>query len=113
MNIEFVRALKERGILAENTKILANYKGYTLDGSTIPSRGELLVKQMDITETNIMIQATPLFGQTKYQIGLKDIIEIDGMDPVRLGKVFNINSDGSQRVTGRKRGRKPKVRAEV
>lgn len=111
MNQEFVKALNERGILSVNSKILANYKGHTLDGSMIPSRGELLVKQIDLQEYKII--ATPLFGQTRYVVGIKDIIEIDGMDPIRLGRVFNINPDGSPRQTGRKRGRKPKIRPEV
>lgn len=113
MNREFVKTLKERGILGINTKILANYKGYTLDGSTIPSKGELLVKEIDIKESTIDILATPLFGQTKYKISVKDIIEIDGMNPQRLGRVFNINIDGSTRITGKKRGRKPKVKTAI
>lgn len=111
MNQEFVKALNERGILNVNSKILANYKGHTLDGSSIPSRGELLVKQIDLSELKVI--ATPLFGQTRYVIAIKDIIEIDGMDPIRLGRVFNINPDGSPRSIGKKRGRKPKNYSEI
>ena len=110
MNNEFVKVLFERNILSINSKIIANYKGYTLDGSEIPSRGELLVKQIDNTKQGYMIYATPLFGQTRYKVDIQDVLEIDGMDPLRLGRVFNINSDGSPRAEGRKRGRKPKIR---
>jgi hypothetical protein len=54
-----------------------------------------------------------LFGQNKYLVKIDDIEEIDGMSPQRLGKVFNINDDGTPRNTGKKRGRKPKNYAEV
>lgn len=111
INTKFFKALNDKGILSINSKILANYKGHTLDGSSIPSRGELLVKHIDLNEYTI--EATPLFGQTRYQIGIKDIIEIDGMDPTRLGRVFNLNPDGSNRATGLKRGRKPKIRTTI
>ena len=110
MNKEFAKVLNDRGILSENTKIVAHYKGYTLDGSKIDTKGELLIKKID---SNFNIEATPLFGHTKYNIKINDILEIDGMDPKRLGKVFNINYDGSLRNTGKKRGRKPKIRLEV
>lgn len=113
MNIEFLRALEQQGILGLNTKILANYEGYTLDGSSIPSRGELLVKHLEFTDTTVKITATPPFGETRYQIKMNDILEIDGMAPERIGRVFNINIDGSNRTMGRKRGRKPKIRSEV
>jgi hypothetical protein len=111
MNSEFIKVLNERGILSENTKILAHYKGYTLDGSKIDTKGELLIKKIDFDKFNL--EATPLFGHTRYLINMDDVLEIDGMDPKRLGKVFNINYDGSSQATGKKRGRKPKIRTEV
>lgn len=112
MNLEFLKVLYNRGIFTTNSKILANYKGFTLDGSMIPSKGELLVKQIELSEQDVKIEATPLFGQIRYAVKINDIIEIDGMDPPRLGRVFNINPDGSDRAMGRKRGRKAKVRPE-
>jgi hypothetical protein len=111
MNRDFAKVLNERGILHENTKIVAHYKGFTLDGTTINTKGELLVKRIDID--TFLIEATPLFGQNKYLVKIDDIEEIDGMSPQRLGKVFNINDDGTPRNTGKKRGRKPKNYAEV
>jgi len=112
MDLNFVKVLTEKGILGVNSKILAHYKAYTLDGSMIPSRGELLVKEILMQNKTIYLIATPLFGQVKYTIGLHDIIEIDGMEPERLGRVFNVNPDGSTRSAGKKRGRKAKIKPE-
>lgn len=109
MDLIFAKILTEKGILGTNTKILANYKGYTLDGTEIPSQGELLIKQIESSESEFYVIATPLFGQNRYKIQLKDILEVDGMDPYRLGRVFNINSDGTDKIVGKKRGRKPKI----
>ena len=111
MNREFAKVLNELGIMSENTKIVAYYKGYTLDGSKIDTKGELLIKKIDFDKFNI--EATPLFGHTQYLININDVLEIDGMDPKRLGKVFNINYDGSLQAIGKKRGRKPRVRTEI
>lgn len=45
----------------------------------------------------------------KYVMEVKNVEEIDGMDPVRLASIFNIKADGSDKAAGKKRGRKPKT----
>ncbi len=48
----------------------------------------------------------------KYIMHIDDVQEVDGMDPVRLASVFDIKADGGNKITGKKRGRKPKVKTE-
>jgi hypothetical protein len=49
-------------------------------------------------------------GQGQLTVSSDDITAIDGMSVQRYAEIFNINPDGTARSTGRKRGRKPKIR---
>ena len=46
----------------------------------------------------------------KYIMHIDNVKEVDGMNPARLASVFNIKADGSNKVAGKKRGRKPKLK---
>lgn len=46
----------------------------------------------------------------KFSMHIDNVKEVDGMDPIRLASVFDIKADGENKVVGKKRGRKPKVK---
>ncbi len=49
------------------------------------------------------------FGNsTVVEIPLAAVVSINGMEPRRFASVFNLNWDGSNQYTGKKRGRKRK-----
>ena len=45
-------------------------------------------------------------------IGADAILEVDGMDPERFAKVYNITPDGTVKIV-KKRGRKPKHEQKI
>ena len=45
----------------------------------------------------------------QYSMLVNDVQEVDGMNPVRLASIFNIKADGTDKIAGKKRGRKPKT----
>lgn len=46
----------------------------------------------------------------KFTMHIDDVKEVDGMDPIRLASVFDIKADGRNKIAGKKRGRKPKMK---
>ena len=54
------------------------------------------------------ILAKSFSTQQIMEIPLAAVISINGMEPRRFASVFNLNWDGSNQYTGKKRGRKRK-----
>ena len=50
-----------------------------------------------------------LVGGCVISVWAREIIALDGMDPIRYVDVYDINPDGSNKKIGKKRGRKPKI----
>lgn len=50
-----------------------------------------------------------LIGGDIISVWAKEVIALDGMDPIRYVDVYDINPDGSNKKIGKKRGRKPKI----
>ena len=49
-------------------------------------------------------------GTNEITVASEDITAIDGMNIDRYADIYNVKPDGTMRTTGRKRGRKPKIR---
>ncbi len=52
-----------------------------------------------------------LIGGSVISVWAREIVALDGMDPVRYVDVYDINPDGTNKRIGKKRGRKPKIAA--
>jgi len=97
--------LVEKNLICKGTKILATIKKIGIGESIMTKPTHLVVESI---EDGVFF--TCLIPDTKQQVDIvhSQILSVDGMVPDRLGKIFNINPDGTLRAPGKKRGRKPK-----
>jgi hypothetical protein len=108
MNIELASALINRGIVNNRTRILARCPVPAFGG--MPTE-KLLFLNVDkvISEDGTMKFISCHRSGRKFSVPIDKIIEIDGMEPVRLGLAFDIKADGIKKGAGKKRGRKPRI----
>ena len=64
----------------------------------------------DITENTNVLCLRQANGNEIINATIDDITAIDGMCIERYAEIYNVNLDGTLKSTGRKRGRKPKIR---
>lgn len=108
MNDNLAKILVNKNIINTNTKLETRYLGKGLDGSyTVPSVGTFTVTNIGKIE-NIIIFTLVRTDGFETIVPADNILRIDGMDPVRLAKVYNLKEDGSPGKVGKKRGRKSK-----
>ena len=104
MDRNLCETLVRKKLIAKGTKILTEIRRVGIGGA------------MSVKQTNLVIESINYFILTcidpetkhKHEIIHSQILDVDGMVPERLGKIFNINPDGTLRAPGKKRGRKPK-----
>lgn len=105
MKKQLAESLINRGIMKPGTLLYGFTQtsglGQTLQ--TLPL--ELMMEEFDGT----IFYCRDRLGK-KYTMNINDVKEVDGMDPARLASVFNIKADGGNKVAGKKRGRKPKIK---
>ncbi len=97
--------LVEKNLICKGTKLLATIKKIGIGESVMHKQTNLVVESI---EGGTLF--TCLISDTKQQVNIvhSQILSVDGMVPDRLGKIFNINPDGTFRAPGKKRGRKSK-----
>lgn len=71
-------------------------------------RREWVICSIDTAATALHLRE--LDGTVQTTAAWHTITAIDGMAPERFAEVYNINFDGSAKIVGKKRGRKPKMR---
>jgi len=97
MNDNLVQALIKDGIIREDTEFVAKYLGTGLDGECNQKVSGLFVtKSVVKTKGKIVIKAINKSNNQLYRIIPENVIELDGMDPIRLAKIFNIKPDGTR-----------------
>ena len=105
MKKQLAEALLNKGIMQPGTLLYgftqASGLGQTIQ--TIPM--ELMMENFD----GEIFSCRDRLGK-KYAMHIDDVKEVDGMDPIRLASVFNVKSDGGNKIAGKKRGRKPKIK---
>lgn len=113
MNENLAKSLYSRSILKEGSEIL------------IPTKTEGVGKRVQVPKPHMVKQVKENSVGTLYFacqgkedkviriVPAHDIQMIEGMDPERFGKVYNIKPDGSYKSPGKKRGRKPKNRVDT
>lgn len=107
MDKELIKALVLKKIIKKGTKILASILRTGASGYPVRKLYLLTIDHIDDNKINFICKIPPNTNETTV-INYSQILDIDGMDPVRLGKTFNLSSDGSYSAPGKKRGRKSK-----
>lgn len=111
MDSNLALALLNRNVLRRDTEIDAVHKVPDMAGSpSVESEDTFTVVEAKSTEQRVWVLATRNTDGRKVTLADSAITRIDGMDPERCAKAFNLKADGSRAQTGKKRGRKPKHR---
>ena len=105
-----IATLIENGILTTEAVVTARTTQINRYGMAVHTQEDYLLKSITSHSDGYRLSLSDLLERYHVQVGLNDITAIDGMSLDRYAEVYNINSDGSQRSIGRKRGRKPKIR---
>lgn len=105
MKKQLAEALLNKGIMKPGTLLYGHTETSGLGQvlQTLPL--ELMMEEFD----GVTFYCRDRVGK-KYTMHIDNVLEVDGMDPVRLASVFNIKANGDNKVAGKKRGRKPKVK---
>lgn len=100
-------ALVEKGVIGYNTKVTAKHEIQSFSTKT-QSTSVFLFKRLIQDNENIFFELVSPDDLIKHTLPAENILNIDGMDPVRIAAVYNLRADGNPKITGKKRGRKPK-----
>jgi hypothetical protein len=105
MKKQLAEALINKGIMKPGT-LLYGYTQTSGLGQTLQTLPlELMMEEFDGTT----FYCRDRLGKN-YTMHINDVQEVDGMEPTRLASVFNIKANGENKIAGKKRGRKPKVK---
>lgn len=66
------------------------------------------VKEIVFEQDEIAFVCTCIIDGSTIHIAADEILKVDGMTLDRIGRIFNINPDGSIKDVGKKRGRRAK-----
>ena len=107
MKVTLAKALVDRGILGKTSRIIATCPITAMGDMPAYKELVLTVERVVVEEGTIKFHTVARSGR-KYSIPCEEVVEIDGMHPVRLAAAYDIRSDGNLRPPGKKRGRKSK-----
>jgi|SaaInl74LU_5_DNA_1037368.scaffolds.fasta_scaffold04786_8 hypothetical protein len=100
---QLLKTLLTKQLIPYNTKLTGRCHARYLGGT----QKVLMTVYLKNLKTNGFM-CTGELGE-EYLMRWDDLKSIDGMDPTRYAKVYNIKEDGSTTSSGKKRGRKPKA----
>lgn len=105
---DFCKVLVEKNIICKGTVFAATVTIEGVGGTKILKQIDVIVEAIDNPSDRLTF--TCRYPNTKHYVIIipSQILSVDGMEPERLGKTFNVNLDGSFCAPGKKRGRKPK-----
>jgi hypothetical protein len=103
-------ALIDLGALAKDSIVTARHGTANRFGVVHYRSSEYVIKDIVHTAQGQMLSLRENEGTAELSVQIEDVMAIDGMSIERYAEIYNINPDGSLRSTGRKRGRKPKIR---
>lgn len=111
MTERLISALIEKGAFVDDTIFTASYLSYDLFGREFSKIGDFKLQRIIQNDSSTLLELT-ILESSKMIINADpdDIQEIDGMELFRFAEIYDLYVDGSQKKTGRKRGRKPKIR---
>lgn len=108
MNTGLAQALLKRGIINQSTRVIAKCPVMGMGGAPTEKLLPLNIERAVYEEHQLQFMASHRDGR-RYKVPVDKIIEIDGMNPVRLAAAYDIKATGDKRPAGKKRGRKPRI----
>lgn len=90
------------------TELTVMRLGKRLDGQQKYFKHTVEVRETSIIDGEGVLNVHSVEDGSTTEIRHNNIIEIDGMDPERVAKSFDLKANGTKAYTGKKRGRKPK-----
>lgn len=114
MDKSLITKLVAKNLINESTEVMARYKGSSISGDpTMVFTGVFsVIETVTSPEGDIFLKLESTRDGHHRVASYRDIIEIDGMEPNRFASVYDIKADGTNAVTGKRRGRKPKDRTQ-
>lgn len=108
-NNELIASMIEKNTFSQDTLITARYLFKTALGVSW-STGLFYFRQVrQLPESGYYVfDLERVEDHSLTTVGMEHIITIDGMDPARFADVYDLNSDGTIKNRGKKRGRKSK-----
>jgi len=103
-----IETLWRMNALDSSTVVKARYISRDYQGMTYTNLGDFYPVGVKHTGEQIYLQLRNCSGLWEISAQPQDILSMDGMSPDRFASVFNLNWDGTNRYTGKKRGRKRK-----
>lgn len=98
------------GALVEDTVVTAKIPHQSKFGIVTHHYRDMIIDKIDDAVNGYILLLRDPYTSTALKIPMDLITSIEGMSLDRYAEVYNINSDGSDKSIGRKRGRKPKPR---
>lgn len=105
---QLILALVDKKVINSDNVITASYTVCDSAGRSIRKVGNFGVIKIDKLDDSVNFTLQHVLEKKRVKVDDESIIAIDGMDPRRYADVYDINADGSNKKTGKKRGRKPK-----
>lgn len=107
MTDPLVKSLLQRGLICSKTIVTARVGTRNRIGGVTYSTADYTVEG-EVSDGSNAIILRSVIGQVSTVSRDYSILSIDGMSIDRFADVYNINSDGTDKKVGKKRGRKPK-----
>jgi hypothetical protein len=101
-----IQTLITAGVLAHDTVVTAKISSQSKYGMITFQYRDMVIDK--INDTCDMLLLRDPYSSMAISLSIDNITGIEGMTLDRYAEVYNINADGSNKNTGRKRGRKPK-----
>ena len=101
-----IQTLITSGVLVQDTVVTAKISNQSKYGMITFQYRDMVIDK--INDTCDMLLLRDPYSSIAITLSINDITGIECMTLDRYAEVYNINADGSNKNTGRKRGRKPK-----
>lgn len=113
MDNKLAEALVTRGVIPAGTEVRARHLAMGLGSvNNVVVTSDFSVSSTKIREDGIVVfKLADLRSGAASTVVAEDVLDIDGMDPVRFADVYNITASGGKAILGKRRGRKPKNRS--
>lgn len=107
------KVLIERKILNTHTELEIEYMGLDLSGSnTVKSKDFFNIVKVTTQDDRLLLDVVSVRDGHRRVVKSEQIVNVDGMDPLRFASVYGIKANGGNAAQQKRRGRKPKPKPE-
>ena len=110
---KLISALIEHQAIGSDNVVTASYTVRDGVGRFVKKVGTFGIVSFEKYGDTINFTLQDVIEKNKIQVDDESILAIDGMDIGRYADVYNLNSDGTSKKLGKKRGRKPKSHSDT